>query len=213
MVLRYSRIQEYLRLETKMRKLPEYLKEENFNQNELQKLLTEGSLSNKIDTFNTISFSTEKTNNDSKLEDFLLLIPTEKRRAIPPQVETYIPTSVTDYSSDTIISPEEEIEVLESVENIEEEMNNMLSSEQALQAQINELSDRLDTEIGNSVKFKEEAAETFTAAKDIIVSQRIAAGEGDSPQDFSDTFPFLPITAEERLNQLPEPSPFMGGYE
>ena len=196
-----------------MRKLPEYLKQENFNQTELQKLLTNGELDNKIDTFNTISFSTEKTDADSKLEDFLLLIPTEKRKAVPPQVETYIPTKVTDYSGDTAVSSEEEMEVLESIEDVEEEMNNMLSSEQALQAQINELSDRLDTEIGNSVKFKEESAETFSAAKDIIVSQRIAAGEGDSPQDFSDTFPFLPITAEQRQNQLPEPSPFMGGYE
>lgn len=196
-----------------MKKLPEYLKEEKFNQRNLQTLLTEGNLENKIDSFNTISFSTDDINENSQLEDFLLLIPTEKRRPIPPQVETYIPTQVTDYVQDIATNPDEEVSVIDEVEDIEQEMENMLTSEQALQAQIDELSNRLDEEIGNSVKLKEDAAETFTAAKDIIVSQRIAAGEGNAPSEFSDVFPFLPKSAEERQNEGVDPFPFMGGYE
>lgn len=196
-----------------MRKLPEYLKEEDFNQTQLQKLLTSGELENDIDSFNTISFSTEKTSQDSKLEDYIMLIPTEKRKPIPPQVETYVPTTVTDYASDIAPNPDEDVQIVDDLENLEEEMNDMITSEQMLQAQIDELSNRLDTEISNSVKAKEDAAETYSAAKDIIVSQRIAAGEGNSPQEFSDVFPFLPITAEEKANQVPDPLPFMGGYE
>ena len=196
-----------------MRKLPEYLKQESFNQTELKKLLTAGDLDNNIDSFNTISFSIEDTTPDSKLSDYILLIPTEKRKAIPPQVETYVPTEVTDYATDVANKQDEEVEILDGLENVEEQMNDMLSSEQALQAQINELSNRLDTEISTSVKQKEDSAETYSAAKDIIVSQRIAAGEGNSPQDFSDVFPFLPTIAEEKAKQLPDPLPFMGGYE
>lgn len=196
-----------------MRKLPEYLKQEDFNQTELQKLLTAGELDNNIDSFNTISFSIEDTSPDSKLSDYILLIPTEKRKPIPPQVETYVPTQVTDYANDVATNQDEDVEILDELGDVNEQMDEMLSSERALQAQIDELSNRLDTEISNSVKLKEDSAETFSAAKDIIVSQRIAAGEGNSPQDFSDTFPFLPITAEEKNNQPPEPFPFMGGYE
>ena len=62
-----------------MKKLLEYLKDEKFNQRNLQTLLTEGNLENKIDSFNTISFSTDDINENSQLEDFLLLIPTEKK--------------------------------------------------------------------------------------------------------------------------------------
>ena len=67
----------------------------------------------------------------------------------------------------------------------------MLTSEQALQAQIDELSNRLDEEIGNSVKLKEDAEPRhLRSAKDIIVSQRIAGGEGNAPSEFSDVFSF-----------------------
>ena len=94
-------------------------------------------------------------------------------------------------------------------------MENMLTSEQTLRTQIDELSNRLDEEIGNSVKLKEDASETFTGpAKDIIVSQRIVSpGEGNAPSEFSDVFPFLPKSAEERQNEGVDPFPFMGGYE
>ena len=142
-----------------------------------------------------------------------MLIPTEKRKAIPPQLETYVPTVVTDFAGDIASNPDEDVQLLDELENLEEEMDNMITSEQMLQAQIDELSNRLDTEISNSVKVKEDSAETYSAAKDIIVSQRIASGEGNSPQEFSDVFPFLPISAEEKANQVPDPLPFMGGYE
>ena len=72
-----------------MRKLPEYLKEEDFNQTELQKLLNSGELENDIDSFNTISFSTETTNQDSKLENYIMLIPTEKRKAMKKNTESF----------------------------------------------------------------------------------------------------------------------------
>lgn len=195
-----------------MKKLPEYLKEESFNQKNLQDLLQEGQLQNKIDSFNTISFSTDDIDESSALEDFLLLIPTEKRRPIPPQVETYIPTQVTDYEQDIATNPDEEVSVVDELDDVTQEMENMLTSEQALQAQIDELSNRLDEEIGNSVKLKEDATETFSAAKDIIISQRIAAGEGNAPDEFSNVFPFLPKTAEEKQNEGVDPAPFMGGY-
>ena len=98
-----------------MRKLPEYLKEEDFNQTQLQKLLTSGELENDIDSFNTISFSTEKTSQDSKLEDYIMLIPTEKRKPIPPQVETYVPTTVTDYASDIAPNPDEDVQIVDDL--------------------------------------------------------------------------------------------------
>ena len=147
--------------------MPEYLKEEDFNQTELQKLLNSGELENDIDSFNTISFSTETTNQDSKLEKLYNAYSDRKTKGDSTHnLKLMYPTVVTDFAGDIASNPDEDVQLLDELENLEEEMDNMITSEQMLQAQIDELSNRLDTEISNTVKEKE------TAAENIFSSQR-----------------------------------------
>ena len=83
-------------------------------------------------------------------------------------------------------------------------MEDAISNEQLLQAQVDELSSKLDEEMRN-VKFREDSAEMYLVmARDTIIAQRINSAEGTSAEDFQDVFPFLPKTSEEKQNQLIE---------
>lgn len=195
-----------------MNNLPTYLKESKFDQQKLKKLLTEGELDRSEDNFGVLNFTLNEETDESKLEEHLLLIPMEKLPIIPPQVETYSATDVIEYADDV----EELEEVLpeddEELSSIEEDLEDAISNEQMLQAQIDELSSTLDEELAKNVKFREDSAEMYLAARDTIVSQRIASGEGNSTDDFKDVFPFLPKTSEEKEKSLDriENFPFLG---
>lgn len=195
-----------------MNNIPTYLKESNFDQQKLKKLLTEGELNRSEDNFGVLNFNLNEETSESKLEEHLLLIPMEKLPIIPPQVETYAATDVIEYADDVEeieeISPDED----ETLSSIEEELDDAISNEQMLQAQIDELSSTLDEEMAKNVKFRENSAEMYLAARDTIVSQRIASGEGSTTDDFQDVFPFLPKTSEEKENSLDriENFPFLG---
>jgi hypothetical protein len=195
-----------------MNNLPTYLKESKFDQQKLKKLLTEGELDRSEDNFGVLNFNLNEETSESKLEEHLLLIPMEKLPIIPPQVETYAATDVIEYADDV----EEIEEVLpeddEELSTIEEDLDDAISNEQMLQAQIDELSSTLDEEMSKNVKFREDSAEMYLAARDTIISQRIASGEGTSADDFQDVFPFLPKTSEEKEKSLDriENFPFLG---
>lgn len=195
-----------------MNNLPTYLKESKFDQQKLKKLLTEGELDRSEDNFGVLNFNLNEETSESKLEEHLLLIPMEKLPIIPPQVETYAATDVIEYADDV----EETEEVLpeddEELSSIEEDLDDAISNEQMLQAQIDELSSTLDEEMSKNVKFREDSAEMYLAARDTIISQRIASGEGTSADDFQDVFPFLPKTSEEKEKSLDriENFPFLG---
>ena len=195
-----------------MNNLPAYLKESKFDQQKLKKLLTEGELDRSEDNFGVLNFNLNEETSESKLEEHLLLIPMEKLPIIPPQVETYAATDVIEYADDV----EELEEVLpeddEELSSIEEDLEDAISNEQMLQAQIDELSSTLDEEMSKNVKFREDSAEMYLAARDTIISQRIASGEGNSADDFQDVFPFLPKTSEEKEKSLDriENFPFLG---
>ena len=96
--------------------------------------------------------------------------------------------------------------------SIEEDLEDAISNEQLLQAQVDELSSKLDEEMSRNVKFREDSAEMYLAARDTIIAQRINSGEGTSADDFQDVFPFLPKTSEEKQNSIDriENFPFMG---
>ena len=210
MVMRFLRITEYLKWGYRMYQLPEYLTENQFNQEKLMKVLSSGELAKKVDNFNNLIISLDDVTEETDLTEHLLLIPTERRKNIPAQVETYYDMEVSEFTDSIAVEGEDE-EVV-TYDEIEEEVESQLQEEQLLQAQIDELSDKLDEEMSRNVRFREEAAQTYEAARSTIVSQRIIAGEGNTPSDFSQTFPFLPLTAEEKQAEYPqiEKFPFMG---
>ena len=194
-----------------MYKLPTYITDNDFDQTQLKEVLTSGKVENNIDSYNNLFLSIDEVSQKSKLGDYLIAVPTTKRKTIPQQVETFYDIQFSELT-DFIVTDEDSL-ANDSFPEIEEEVSDGIGEEQLLQAQIDELSNALDEEIEKSVRFKETAAETFEASKSIIVSQRIASGEGNSHEDFSDTFPFLPISEQQKLTDTPqaEKFPFMGG--
>jgi hypothetical protein len=182
-----------------MNKFPSYINEKKFNKTELSSFLLNGELKNERDQFGNIIIKTETENVDSSIGDYLVAIPTTKKKLIEEQVETFYNTDISEFnvelddeSSNGVDTTEtEDITLLDSVDE-------ELTEQKLLQAQIDELSNRLDEEMEKSVRFSEDANETFRASRDIIISQRIQAGEGTSPDDFGDTFPFLPLSEEEK---------------
>lgn len=195
-----------------MNNLPQYLKESKFDQSKLKELFTSGELTRSSDNFGVLNFNLNQENQDSKLEEHFLLIPMEKREIISPQVETYTSTEVVEYAEDVEPVEELDFENDEELSTIEEDLEDAISNEQLLQAQVDELSSKLDEEMSRNVKFREDSAGMYLAARDTIIAQRINSGEGTSADDFQDVFPFLPKTSEEKQKSIDriENFPFMG---
>lgn len=195
-----------------MNNLPQYLKESKLDQSKLKELFTTGELTRSSDNFGVLNFNLNPENQDSKLEEHFLLVPMEKREIIPPQVETYTSTEVVEYAEDVEPVEELDFENDEELSTIEEDLEDAISNEQLLQAQVDELSSKLDEEMSRNVKFREDSAEMYLAARDTIIAQRINSGEGTSAEDFQDVFPFLPKTSEEKQKSIDriENFPFMG---
>lgn len=186
-----------------MNNFPSYLSKNKFNQTQLSDLLSTGKLDNTRDNFGNIILKTEEISKDSLIGDYILKVPIGKKKLIKEQVETFYDTSINEFQTledksdlDSGITTTEDITLLQ-------EIDEELDEQKLLQAQIDELSERLDEEMQKSVKFTEDANETYRASRDIIISQRISAGEGNSPNDFSDVFPFLPLT-EQQKNEEPD---------
>ena len=195
-----------------MNNLPKYLKESNFDQSKLKELFSSGELTRSADNFGVLNFNLNDETQNSKLEEHFLLVPMEKREIIAPQIETYTNTDVVEYADAVEPIEELDVETDEELMSIEEELDDAISNEQLLQAQVDELSAKLDEEMGRNVKFREDSAEMYLAARDTIIAQRINSGEGTSADDFQDVFPFLPKTSEEKQKSVDriENFPFMG---
>tara|TARA_B100000676_G_C17968483_1_gene781766 strand:+ start:155 stop:763 length:609 start_codon:yes stop_codon:yes gene_type:complete len=186
-----------------MQKLPEYIADENFNQSAIQELLKSGELPDARDSYDNITFSMDAPGPTSKLEEHVLLIKTERRKIIPPQLETHYPTNVVEYADSVITeAPNAETDIAEGLGDVMDDMQDIMTGEQLLQAQVDELSDKLDEEMASNIKFREDSMKTYAAAKDTIIAQRIAAGEGTTPTEFSDDFPFLPKSETQQENDI-----------
>lgn len=195
-----------------MNNIPNILKESNFNQQKIQNLFTSSNLDVNSDDFGVLNFSQNEVTDESSLSDFLLTIKTEKRKIVPPKIETFTTTDVIEYQEEITSFEQPDIEDDAELSTIEEDVDTAISNEQMLQAQIDELSSKLDEEMANNIKFREDSAEMYLAARDTIVAQRIDSGEGANSDDFEDVFPFLPKVSKERTEaaQRVETFPFMG---
>jgi hypothetical protein len=195
-----------------MNNIPNILKESNFNQQKIQNLFTDSNLDVNSDDFGVLNFSQNEVTDESSLSDFLLTIKTEKRKIVPPKVETFTTTDIIEYQEEIISFEQPDIEDNSELSTIEEDVDMAISNEQMLQAQIDELSSKLDEEMAQNIKFREDSAEMYLAARDTILSQRINSGEGVNSDDFEDVFPFLPKISKERNEaaQRVETFPFMG---
>ena len=180
---------------------PTYLTAYDFNQQSLDEFIRHTEPKSQLDEYNNLVLNSNiDDSNIVEVDRFLVKMQPRKNMFDQVQIENFFDTKVSEFS-DVESSAESTMSdseiVTEFIEEVEEEIGDQLAQEQILKLQINELSDTLEVEIEKGVKFKENATQTYSASKDVIVGQRIQLGQGASASDFSDKFPFLPRSEEE----------------
>jgi len=183
------------------RNIPEYLKNEEFNQEELIGVF-KGDIQineNIDDTGNQII--------DMNRDDLVNNV-------------SIISQSRTEYSSDKIEQSYEtnfsellnESEIKENImieDDIKQLSEDQLKREAVLENQLDELSKVLERESQKNIKMQEDAEQNYKAMKSVIVEQRIKNGEGKSESDFKDSFPFLPKNSSNAKDDTSfNPSPY-----
>lgn len=189
------------------KKLPEFLEKYDFNAESYDSFLKSKLESGNMDEYGNLILSSNIENENIKnIDKYVMKIPAKKKPLNDTQVELFMDTKISEFG-EYIESPvsEDEGPISDFINEIDEEIQSQVDQENVLQAQLDEMTEILDAEIERSVQFKEKTSENFAAAKDIIISQRISLGEGKVPSDFSDQFPFLPLTEdqEKRNDKFP----------
>jgi len=184
-------------------KLPEFLEKYDFDQESYDAFLKKQTQSPNIDDFgNLILNSNIEDGRIKSVDKYVMKVPANKKALNDTQVELFMDTKISEFGEVADVESEEEGNMIADFTNeIDEEIKSQLDQENILQTQLGEMSEILDTEIERGVQFQEKSSENFTAARDLIISQRISLGEGTVPSDFNDEFPFLPLTEnQERKN-------------
>ena len=182
-------------------RFPTYLSAYDFNQESLDEFIRHTESKSQLDEYNNLVLNSNIDDpNIVDVDKFLVKMNPRKNMFDQIQIENFFDTQISEFSdveqlAETTMSDSEI--VTEFIEEVEEEIGDQLAQEQILQLQISELADTLETEIEKGVKFKEDATQTYSASKDVILGQRIQLGQGATASDFSDKFPFLPRSEEE----------------
>lgn len=180
--------------------VPKYIEKYDFDQEAYDSFVKSSVDGSQLDEYrNLIMSSNIDEEGISDVDQFLWKITPKKNTFSQVQVENFFDTNISEFqdieTNDT--ANPTDMEISEFADEIDAELGEQLATEKILQTQLEELSNTLDVEIEKGVKFKEDATETFQAARDLIVSQRISAGEGQTDADFSNKFPFLPLSESE----------------
>lgn len=180
--------------------LPEYITKFNFSQDEIQRTLSEKQIPSVVDNFNNLLLSSDINGETiTDVEKYLLYAPLQKKVHHKDQVENFFDTEFSEFMdvdtehTSTDIASDVTVD-MEMLEEINEEIGEQLLSDEIYKKQIEELSAALETEIQKNIKFREDANQNFGSSRELIVSQRIQLKQGISDSDFSDKFPFLPLT-------------------
>lgn len=186
---------------------PEFLEKYDFNKKSYSDFLSNNSPENQMDEFGNLVLRANIDESDIKDTDkYLIKVKSKKHMIDNSQVELFMDTELSEFK-DQAEQPMEQADELISdfSDEVDGEIRTQLENENVLQVQLDEMSDILDKEIEKGVRFQEKSSENFTAAKDVIISQRISLGEGKTESDFSDKFPFLPLneTQEETGDAFP----------
>ena len=187
---------------------PEFLEKYDFNLESYEEFISKPPTSEHMDDFGNLVLSANiDETNIKNLEKFIMKVPAKKKLIKHEQIELFMDTEVSEFADQTIdetTTKTNEQDIIDFGDEVEEEVRSQLQNESLLQTQLDELSGILDKEVESGVQFQEKSSENFAAAKDLIISQRISLGEGTTPSDFSDSFPFLPIDRDSE----PQPDRF-----
>lgn len=181
--------------------LPVYIKQFDFGEPELDKLLREDSLNNDVDELGNIKIKINSTSikNTGDINNEIMLFTESKTKYSNDLIDQYYETEFTEFAEFT--NKLEPTDLGNANNNIENIVDEQLRRESILETQINELTKVLDLETQKNISFKENSEQNYNASKQTIIELRIKNGEGDSVDDFEDVFPFPPkkILSEERI--------------
>jgi hypothetical protein len=182
---------------------PEFLDKYDFNLESYANFISNGEPKSQLDEYgNLILNSNIEEPNLIDSDKFIIKVTAKQYKLDQQQVELFMNTELSEFQgqSETINTEQDNELVSDFGVDIDTEIRSQLQQETILRTQIDEMSDILDTEIAENVQFQEKSSENFSAAKDLIISQRISLGEGNTSDDFSDKFPFLPLNETQETS-------------
>tara|TARA_B100001093_G_scaffold215047_1_gene206342 strand:+ start:10304 stop:10885 length:582 start_codon:yes stop_codon:yes gene_type:complete len=186
----------------KSKNIPEYLDNNNFDQTQLNNLLTGTNVTENIDDSGNLIVDMNKediNNNITLLKQNITEFSNDK---IEQNYDTSFNELINESDAQNNVMVEEDIKQLSE---------DQLKRESVLENQLDELANVLERESQRNIKIQEDAETNYNAMKSVILEQRIKNGEGVDEADFSDSFPFLPKREEssEQKNETSyNPSPF-----
>ena len=180
--------------------LPDYLKIYEFDQTKLSKILSGDKIEENIDASGNIIIDSSK--ND--IENSLTKLTQIHTKFSKEKIEQYYDTNFSEFTN----SDEKPGGGLDLEYDVKDVSDEHLRREAVLETQLDEMAKILEQEQNSNVKVQEDAEKTYTAMKGVIIEQRIKNGEGSNPEDFQDSFPFLPKNTSEGTTTAYDSKPF-----
>ena len=180
--------------------IPDYLKIYDFDQTKLSKILSGDKIDENIDISGNLIL--DSTKND--IENSLIKITQVQTEFSQEKIEQYYDTDFSEFLSPTD-GAEDSLDLNYDVKDISDEH---LRREAVLETQLDEMSKILEQEQNTNTKTKEDAEKTYNAMRGLIIEQRIKNGEGSNPDEFQQSFPFLPKSTESKSSTNYDTDPF-----
>ena len=185
------------------KKYPVYITRYEIDQSELSEFVEGVEHKENIDsTGNQII----KTDSDT-IENCFITIRQVKTEFSKDKIEQNYETNFTEFSD--LVKSEDKSENLSIEDDITDINNAHQNQENILNNQLEELTKILEIESQKNIKFREDAQQNYLATKNLIIDMRIKNGEGNKPEDFSDAFPFSPLSQENTSTTDFNPIPFL----
>lgn len=185
------------------KKYPVYITRYEIDQSELSEFVEGVEHKENIDsTGNQII----KTDSDT-IENCFISIRQVKTEFSKDKIEQNYETNFTEFSD--LVKSEDKSENLSIEDDITDINNAHQNQENILNNQLEELTKILEIETQKNIKFKEDSQQNYLATKNLIIDMRIKNGEGNKPEDFSDAFPFSPLSQENTSTTDYNPIPFL----
>ena len=180
--------------------LPDYLKIYDFDQTKLSKILSGDKIEENVDASGNHIIDSSK----GDIENSLTKITQVHTKFSKEKIEQYYDTNFSEFTS-----PNEEMGNELNLEyDVKDVSDEHLRREAVLETQLDEMAKILEQEQNTNTKTKEDAEKTYSAMMGVIIEQRIKNGEGSNPEDFQDSFPFLPKNTTDGTTTTYESKPF-----
>jgi hypothetical protein len=204
-----------------MANVPEFLTKLNYSNDALGDMVENGSVDSEFNQFNVVKLESDLETNDivENVNTSLISVPLYSIPYDKDRIQSAFDLTFTDFGEDTGVSATSAVfgslsslttassdgDVVEAVQN---EIANLTNTSASQANEISTLLDLLDQLEGENLTFVQEAGENYNRMRELITGLRIQLGEGNTTSDFSNVFPFLPLSNTEVTVEPPDPFPF-----